>query len=153
MNCVSIPATAMNGLTSKPFWITGRKQSIIPFPCQLPAPSHRGRSTRCSLHAIWKPPAWRREHFISLHAWQAPRGVVITPALLHSPWLCCGWGNSVEAEGSWLSAGLPGAQLLLAQPVFAEDDLLLCSLLPRLCVNRNNRLGLARAAPAPFSCC
>lgn len=48
-----------------------------------------------------------------------------------------------------LSAGLPGAQLLLAEPVFAEDDLLLCSLLPRLCVNRNNRLGLPGLLPLP----
>lgn len=36
--CVSIPATTMNGLTSKPFWITGRSQSIISLPCLLPAP-------------------------------------------------------------------------------------------------------------------
>lgn len=39
---------------------------------------------------------------------------MITPALLHSPWLCCGWGNSAEAEGSWQEGAGPLPCLLPA---------------------------------------
>lgn len=57
-------------------------------------------------------------------------------------------GRTISLPAASVSAVLVRAQLLVAEPVFAEDNLLQQFLFLRLRVKRSNRLGPARAAPS-----
>jgi len=61
-----------------------------------------------------------------------------------------GAGRTISLPTASVSAVLVRAQVLVAEPAFAEDNLLQQFLIQRLHVKRDNRLGHARVAPGSF---